>query len=91
MSQQMTWTQIRSNACFMLLEFEGTLIVVSHDRTFLNNIVTSTLALIRMVKFDPIPVDTTIGLTSGHRRPRVATPASVQTDLHASNRRIENQ
>jgi ATP-binding cassette subfamily F protein uup len=29
----------------LLLEFPGTLLLVSHDRTFLNNVVTSTLAL----------------------------------------------
>ncbi|MGB0744911.1 MAG: ABC transporter ATP-binding protein, partial [Opitutales bacterium] len=28
-----------------LLEFDGTLLIVSHDRSFLNNVVTSTLAL----------------------------------------------
>ena len=45
-SRPTTWTWRRSN-CWKtcLIEYPGTLLLVSHDREFLNNVVTSTLVL----------------------------------------------
>jgi ATP-binding cassette subfamily F protein uup len=63
----------------LLLEYDGTLLLVSHDRTFLNNIVTSTYIL------DEGNVTEYIGgYDDWHKQIADSKPASTSTPKHAS-------
>ena len=67
----------------LLVEFPGTLLLVSHDRAFLNNVVTSTMVFEADAPADPSSMNTSAAMTTGCASvaPTVAAPAKAMPKI----------
>ena len=79
----------------LLLDYEGTLLLVSHDRAFLNNIVTSTLSLDGrgtvneyIGGYDDWHRETEQNVAPKSPKPVAAAPTASKTDSRPSSRKL---